>query len=176
MVLQVPAAVPSDGTVALKWVPAIADTSAPKLATEINAAGAVALECYLKENFSPGADAQTAEDRRMCSKQVFATPGTVTYTIEALVGTYDPQDPTGTTEASKAYAALVPGAKGFLVARWGIDLEGADAAWTAGQFVDVYPVTIASRSKVAPEQNSQLQFRSVPVITGSVAEDVALVA
>ena len=178
MVAQVvPASVPSDGTVAVWWVPTLADPSAPKV-TELNAAGAVKLECYLKENFTPNAEAELAEDRRMCSKQVFQTAGTVTYTIEELVGVYDPQDPTGTDVggSSKAYAALAPGATGFIVARWGIDLEGTDAAPAVGQFVDAYPVTIATRRKMPQEANSQLKFGARPVITGSVTEDVALAA
>lgn len=169
----VPPAVPSDGTVALWWVPTMADTSAPSAAS-LTAAGAVALQCYLKENFTPNAEATTSEDRRMCSKQVFQTAGTVTHTIEALVGVYDPQDLEG--ESSKAYVALEAGATGFLVARWGIDLEGDDADPAAGQLVDVYPAQIASRSKMPQEANSQLKFRAVPVVIGPVAEDVALVA
>ncbi len=175
MALIIPPAIPSDGTVALWWVPTLADPSAPSVA-EVTGIGAVALECYLKSTFTANAEAETVEDRRMCSKQVFGTPGTVTHTIEEILAVYDPQDPTGSDDLNKAYGALVPGAKGFLVARWGIDLDGVGAAPAAGQFVDVYPVTIATRRKMPPEQNSQLQFGARPVITGPVVQDVALAA
>ena len=110
--------VASDETVSVKWVPTIADVNAPKLATEINAATAVTLECLLTETFSPDASAEVGEVRRMCSKQVQQRGGTVTLTIE------DPDlrlRPAGLTSAAinKAYAALVQGAKGYLVVRWG---------------------------------------------------------
>lgn len=167
----IPAAIPSDGTVSVRWVPAIADTTAPKLATEINAVGSVALECYLKENFSPDASTDAVEDRRMCSKQVFQTAGTTTVTISDLIGVYDPQDLAAV--ASKAYVALAPGANGFLVVRWGVDV---DTAWTVGDLVDVFPVTIANRIKLAPEQNSQLKFKATPMVTGNYDEDVVLAA
>ena len=167
----IPAAVPSDGTVSVMWVTALADASAPSLATEINAASSVALECYLKENFSPDASTDAVEDRRMCSKQVFQTPGTTTVTIADLIGVYDPQDLAGTD--SKAYAALTSGAKGFLVVRWGVDV---DTAWAAGDLVDVFPVTIANRIKLAPEANSQLKFKATPMVTGEVVEDVEVAA
>jgi len=167
----IPSSVPTDGFVSVKWVATIADTSAPKLATEINATTSVALECYLKENFSPDSSTEAVEDRRMCSKQVFQTPGTTTVSISELVGVYDPQDLEGLS--SKAYAALAPGATGFLVVRWGVDV---DTAWTAGDLVDVFPVTIANRIKVAPEQNSQLKFKATPMVTGNLVEDVALVS
>jgi hypothetical protein len=171
MPTTVPAAIPSDGFVTLKWVPAIANVSAPSLGTELNAASALALECYLKENFAPGADTTAVEDRRMCSKQVFNTAGTTTYTIEDIVATYDPQN--AASLANKAYAALVPGTNGFLVARWGMDV---DTALAAAQKVDIYPVTIANRIKMAPETNSQLKFKARIMVTGPVVTDVAIAA
>lgn len=179
MVTQnIPTAVPSEGTVALWWVPSSVawDPDAPSTAL-LAGAEVVALQCYLKENFSPNVTAQDVEDRRMCSKQVFADVGTRTYTIEELIGIYDPQDPTGSSDSGKAYAALSPDATGHLVARWGIDLESdTDAEPTVGQFVDSYPAKIATRRKMPQEQNSQLKFGARPVVTGPVVEDVALIA
>lgn len=162
--------VSSDATVSLKWVAAIANTSAPKLATEINAVTSVSLECLLTENFAPDASAEVVANRRMCSKQVFERGGTITYTIADLIAAYDPQDLAA--PLSKAYVALEPGAEGFLVARWGVDV---DTAWATGDLVDVYPVEVAFRSKMAPELNSELKFKAKPLIVGTVVEDVAIV-
>ena len=100
--------VASDETVSVKWVPTITDVNAPKLATEINAATSVTLECLLTETFSPDASAEVGEVRRMCSKQVQQRGGTVTLTIEDLIYAYDPQG-LATAAINKAYAALVQG-------------------------------------------------------------------
>jgi len=162
--------VASDETVSVKFVQTIADVSAPKL-TELNAVSAVQLECLLTENFAPDASADTTQIRRMCSKQTQERAGTVTRTIADLVGAYDPQDLAA--PISKAYAALEPGATGFLVVRWGVHV---DTAWTVGDLVDVFPVEIAFRAKMAPEQSSELKFKAKPLVTGTVTEDVALAA
>lgn len=178
MVTQnIPTAIPSEGTVALWWVPASVawDPDAPSTALLADPS-VVPLQCYLKEMFTPNVTAETVTDSRMCSKQVFEDVGKRTYTIEELISIYDPQDPTGATgDSSSAYAALAPDAAGHLVARWGIDLESdTDAAPAAGQFVDSYPAKIATRRKMPQEANSQLKFGARPVVTGPVVEDVAL--
>jgi len=165
--------VASDETVSVKWVPTIADVNAPKLATEINAATSVTLECLLTETFSPDASAEVGEVRRMCSKQVQQRGGTVTLTIEDLIYAYDPQ---GLVSAAinKAYAALVQGAKGYLVVRWG---KHVDTAWAVGDNVDVWPVEISyGPVKLAPEANSELKAKSGVLVTGTLASDKALVA
>lgn len=162
--------VASDETVSVKFVQTLADPAAPKL-TELNAASAVQLECLLTENFAPDASADTTQIRRMCSKQTQERAGTVTRTIADLVGAYDPQDLAA--PISKAYAALAPGATGFLVVRWGIHV---DTAWATGDLVDVFPVEIAFRAKMAPEQSSELKFKAKPLVTGTVVEDVPLAA
>lgn len=163
--------VSSNETVSLKWVETIAVTTAPDLSTEINAGTSVALECLLTETFSPDASVEKASLRRMCSRQARERNGIVTRTIADLVGVYDPQDLAA--DVSKAYAALVPGDTGFLVVRWGVNV---DTPWTAGDLVDVYPVEIGYRTKIAAADNDELQFKAGISIIGEVKEDVALVA
>jgi hypothetical protein len=170
--LNIPASIPSDGTVSLRWVPTIADPTAPKL-SELTAATALALECYLKENFNPDGTSEDVEDRRMCSKQVFQRGGMITYTIDDLIAIMDPQNQE--SDSNKAYAALAPGATGFLVARWGIDLEGDEAEWAVGQIVDVFPVEIGHRVKLQPEANSQLKFKAKPRVISTAVFDVPVV-
>lgn len=173
MPVTVPPAVSSTATVKLKWVPTIAGIATPviSLATDINAAGALDLECYLKENFTPDVKSETVEDQRMCSKQMFSAPGTYTYTIAELVMVYDPQN--AAAIGNKAYATLMSGASGFLVARWGLDV---DTVYVVAQKVDIYPVTLGRRVKVAPELNSQLKFKIPPFVTGPVIEDLTISA
>lgn len=163
--------VASNETVSLTWVEDIADPSAPSLATEIDAATSVKLECLLTQTFSPDATVEKAQLRRMCSRQVRERNGMVTRTIADLIGVYDPQDLAAAV--SEAYAALTPGATGFLVARWGVHV---DTAWTAGDLVDVYPVEVGYRAKIAAADNDELQFKAGVSIIGEVHEDVALVA
>jgi len=163
--------VASNETVSLKWVEDIANPAAPSLATEINAATTVTLECLLTQTFSPDATVEKAQLRRMCSRQVRERNGAVTRTIADLIGVYDPQDMAA--DVSKAYAALSPGATGFLVVRWGVHV---DTPWAAGDLVDVYPVEIGYRAKIAAADNDELQFKAGVSIIGEVEEDVALVA
>lgn len=167
------AGIASDETVSVKWVPTIADPTAPKLATELNAATAINLECLLTEIFAPNASAEVGEVRRMCSKQVQQRGGTVTLTIEDLIYAYDPQG-LATLPINKAYAALVQGAKGFLVVRWG---KHVDTAWAVGDKVDVWPVEISyGPIKLAPEANTELKAKSGVLVTGTVQQDKAIVA
>ena len=109
--------VASDETVSARRVPTITDVNAPKLATEINAATSVTLECLLTETFSPDASAEVGEVRRMCSKQVQQRGGTVTLTIEDLIYAYDPQARVRRHQQGVRRARAGP--KGYLVVRWG---------------------------------------------------------
>lgn len=163
--------VSSNETVSLTWVATIADPASPKLATEVDAATSVKLECLLTETFSPDASVEKAQLRRMCSRQVRERNGLVTRTVADLIGVYDPQDMAA--PVSKAYVTLVPGATGFLVVRWGVHV---DTAFAAGDLVDVYPVEVGYRTKIAAADNDELQFKAGLSIIGEVQEDVALVA
>lgn len=172
MPLSVPTGVPADGTVSVKFVTTLVDQDAPKLALEIGAASSVDLSCLLtRDGFAPGAEAQTISDERLCSKQIFEDFGTIAYSIDALTYIYDPQN-TG-SESNKAYEALPVGTEGYLVVRWGMDV---DTAWAAGDVVDVYPVKMGPQVKLPPEANSKLKVSQKPYVTGPISEDVALVA
>lgn len=164
----------SDETVTLWWVTSIANTSAPSLATEINAATSIRLECLLTENFAPDVSAEVGTVRRACSKTVLQRGGTVTYTISDLVYAYDPQNPTAASNLSKAYATLVKGAKGFLVARWGVNVNTAAAT---AQKVDVWQVEISyGPFKMAPEANSELKAKSGVLSISDPVFDAAIAA
>lgn len=172
MPTSVPPGVVADGTVSVKFVPAITSLTAPSLATDLNATGAIDMSCLLtKSGFAPGADTNSISDDRLCSKQVFEDYGTVTYTLAELEYIIDPQN--ATSASNKAYAALPTGTTGYLVVRWGKDV---DVAWAAADKVDIYPVKLGPRVKQPPEANSKLKARQKPFVTGTVLEDIAVAA
>lgn len=171
--IDVPAGVPAEGSVLVTWVPTLADPNAPTL-TELNATGSLNLTCYITEqNFKPSADDATGTDPRLCSKQVFETLGAATWSIDNIIYVLDPQNPE--SESNKAYAALKRGTRGFLVVRWGKDVEEFPT-FVAADVVDVFPVQLGSQVKQPPEANSVLKVSQKPVVTGPVVEDVALAA
>lgn len=164
-----PKGVPSDGMIKVAFVASLATPGAVAL-TELNAVTSVDATCFLT-SFTPSAEAQAIEDRRLCSKQVFEDFGTVTYTIGDITYVYDVQDAAG--DSNKLYAALPTGTEGFLVVGWGKD---ADEDWAVADVVDIYPVKMGPRVKQAPEQNSKLKVTQKPFVTGEVVEDVEIAA
>lgn len=172
MPTTVPPGVPADGAVKVAFVTALADPAAPKIATEIKAVSSVEATCLLtSDGFKPGASDATINDTRLCSKQVFEDLGQVTYTIDNITYVYDVQG--GSTESNALYAAIPRGTTGYLVARWGKDV---DVDWAVGDKVDVYPVTMGTQVKLPPEANSKLKVQQKPFVSGPVQTDVALVA
>jgi hypothetical protein len=172
MPTSVPPGVAADGFVSVKFVTAIADTAAPKLATEINAASTVDLSCLLiRGSFSPNAEPSAVTDERLCSREVFEDFGTVKYTLGELEYIIDPQNPASVS--NKAYATFLSGVTGFIVHRWGKDV---DTEWAVGDKVDVWPVKMGPAVKQAPEANSKLKAKSKPFITGPIKQDVLVVA
>ena len=163
--------VSSNETISLRWVETIADTAAPKLATEINAASSVALECLVVGNFDIDFSVERTQLRRMCSRQVRERSGPVTYSIQDLFVVYDPQDMLAPVSA--AYAALSDGNSGFLVERRGVHV---DTAWAVGDLVRVIPVEVANANPAPPEDDNELQARVAFTVIGNVQKDVAVVA
>lgn len=149
---------PSDGSVRVQWVPAIADTTAPTT-TELNAAGAQDLSCYLtSDGWSPSLDEQVISDERLCTAATFERPGrhqrslTVRY-IE------NPGDIT----YNKAWVKLIPRTNGFFVVRRGPDY---DVAFADDQDVQVWPVQMGQRGPLPPEANSVLKVEQKAHVTG----------
>lgn len=167
MPTSVPAATPSDGYFKLQFVTTIDTTTAPKVATEIKAASSVELTCYLKEPWGAMTAVESVEDWRACLRNVLATPGTSKTELQDLIVTHKVQVPADV--ANKAYAALAPLTQGYLVARYGIDV---DTDWAAAQIVDVFPVTVASRDKLPIERNSQLKAKVTVMLRDTAQYDV----
>lgn len=173
MTLVIPPGVPADGTVLVKWVPTIADPTAPKLETEVNAAGALDLSCYIDpSSFGISNNQDTVEDNRLCAKTSYEIPGRSKWTLDNFLYTYDVQNPSSV--ANKAYAALIPGTSGFLVIRWGKDVDTVPL--DAAQIVDVIPVTLGAQVKQKPEANTMLKVSQKFFIIGAMALDKTLAA
>lgn len=171
MTVTVPESVSTDGNITTWWVTTIADPTAPKVATEIDAASSLMIQCFLKEYVGISTTVEEVEDWRACMRDVLATPGTSKTTIDPLVITIDPQNPAGAN--NKAYAALTPGTDGHIVVRYGVPTATAAAA---SQIVDVFPVTVASRDKQKVERNSQLKAEVKVMLRGQPQYDKALAA
>ena len=170
MAVDIPST-PADGNVLVKLVPAIADTSAPKL-TELSVAGAVDISCYLTGGgYRPSLSEQVITDERLCTTQTYEQKGRSQrgLDVEYIDNTNSPN----ATTFNKAKDTLVPGSKHFLVVRTGLPY---DTALAASQKVTVYPVTAGEYSDLPPEANSVLKTGQKLFVTGQVKIGVTTVA
>lgn len=164
-----PEGVVAQGNGAVWFVPAIADVNAPTV-TELNAGWNIS--CAV-DGFSPGGDQGTSTDIRYCSTQQFEIPGRQTVTIDAIAYVYDPQEPDN-VEMYEYYTELTPGRKGYMVNRLGLPFDTPAAA---GQFVNLYPVTLGARNDVAIDpsaEGTKIKVSQKPFVSGPVRRDVAL--
>jgi hypothetical protein len=176
MTVYFPEGVSAEGNIKVAFVPAIADTAAPKAATEIKATGAVDLSCYITSEFGVSREQSTGEDRRLCSKEVFQSLGRVTNTIPATEYVYDPQADAADPD-NKAYDTLKRDVKGYLVIRYGLDASDVD--WAVGQKVDVVPVTCGVQTKLGnqgADEFAKLRIQQTFAVSGPLVEDVELAA
>lgn len=171
MPTTVPPGFLADASIRVWFVPTIADPAAPKVATELNAPAALDITCYLTTQAAPDASVATVTDDRMCLRQVLEDMGTVTFSIDELQYVYDVQN--AASVSNKMYAALPQGTTGFLVFRYGKDVDSPAAA---GDKVDVFPVRFGPQIKMPGERNSKAKVRQKPFVNGPKQTDVALVA
>lgn len=176
MTVLFPEAVKQQGNTSVAVVQTIADTSAPSLGTEINAATSVNVSCFL---YSGGEGTTTTAKgeapRRLCTTSTFSTFGNTTYDVSDLQYVYDPQaadnDP-----ANEARTALTEGSEVYLVIRRGLAAE--TTAFAAAQKVDIWHVRLGPQNKTVTGTGEFDEFsitQSVAVIEPPI-EDVAIVA
>lgn len=168
----VPPGIPSDGSWSVWFVPTIATTTAPKIATEINAAGSVDGSCLLvKGGIGLENSYEKYKDERLCTVQVFEMNGTLTWSVSDLEFVIDPQNASSPT--NKLYALVTAagdsGWDGYIVIRMGVPV---DTALTTTHKVWVIPVNIGAPVPLPPEANSMLRAKSSVAVTGSVRRDV----
>lgn len=136
MALPIPPGVDANGRRNIVFVPT-QTLSVATLGTD-----GVELACYLsKGNFGVTPSTERGTDDRECTTQSAEVLGNTTYAMDALEYVYEPQDD-GTSTTNEAYNALTPGTTGYIIERLGV---ANDTALTAGDKVNVYPVTLGAR-------------------------------
>lgn len=168
MSLVVPPGVQSDGSWRVAFVATLANPAAPKIATEIDAAGSVDGSCLLtKEGVGLDNSVDTYKDERLCTIDVFEEIGSVTWSVKDLEFIIDPQTPA--SASNKLYALIKAGWSGYLVIRMGLP---ADQAWATTDKVWVVPVRIAPSVPLPPEKNTKLRAKATVVVNGNVEREV----
>lgn len=160
------------GRVALFWVPAIADPSAPTLA-ELTAGVNLSKIVYA---WDPNGSQGTQERWRYGSESGGTSLGTVKYDPAELEYDYDPQEPDDAAGEYSHYGKLTPGLGGWLVDRRGVAIG---AALAADQVIDLYPSKLGVRVRaaaVASNEGETLRIRQKVAVTGDVRQDIKIVA
>lgn len=177
MPVVMPEGVPVLGNTAVKWVATIADTAAPKLATELNAASPASLDisCYLlADAWEPGQDVSKGSGpRRLCERSQFERFTTTTVQLGDLRYVISPQAAAG-SDGKKAYEILTEGLSGYFVERLGLDAK--TSAWAVAQFVNVIPVTLGPRIIVGDtDENGDYTVMQPVSIRSAIIPNVAIV-
>lgn len=160
-------ALPVDGNIRIQWVPAIADPTAPKLSTEVNATGSVDMSCYMTAWNEAGSQV-VIPDVRVCSTQDFETPGKETRTLDTE---YIENPGTTNVAVNKAYTTLTKNTTGFFVVRRGVLYT---VALAVGDLVDVWPVKTGLQIPMwASGQTGKMKQKQF--VTGPVFPQVAIV-
>jgi hypothetical protein len=144
-----------DGMIWVAWVPTIADITAPKAATELNAAGAVVLHTRLTpDGLTTGAGSDTIDTSKMAS--TFNTKIVGRRNFDGLQITYVRGD---ATNEKLLDTTLIYRASGYLVVRRD---KLATVAVTTADKVEVYPVQCGEPQYASPAPNA-LQTVVVPL-------------
>lgn len=168
--MTTPASLVADGMLRVDWVPTIANPAAPTV-LELNAASGVQMSCYMTpDGYSPATDEATVNDDRLCSTDTFERRGRRTNTLMTTY-VYRPQATAATD--NDAFDTLKEGALGYFVERWG---QAYDAAWAAGQKVNVVPVESGTQIEMAPEANTTLRVMQKQFVRGPKRRQVTVAA
>lgn len=159
-------------------VPAIADTSAPKI-TEINAAGGFYFTCYVPEDYGAGWTPTFNKGsglRLLCSGSTPEVLNPTTFAGNDIVVVVDPQAD-DTDNDKKAFEFFRDGFTGFLVRSLNKDNDESDAA-VVGEFVDIAEVEVAEMvtDLSSTDANGVFVARAGVAVTGDVVINVAAVA
>jgi hypothetical protein len=137
MTVALPETVGSYGNASLVVLASAPSLTAPTI-TVLEAGEAIT--CHVYGTFASAPTQTTGSSpRKMCQINEPQRLGSVTYTINDIQYSYNPQE-LGTPGAAgnEAFEALTPGTNVWLVERVGI--SGRNADFTAGELVNIYPV------------------------------------
>lgn len=119
-----PEGTPTLGNTKIKAAVAVEDLTAPKLATEINAATSVDISCFVyPAGWNPtGAQGKGTKPLRLCTKSQRDSLNRVSWTAPTLQYVYDPQG-ADAAPGNEAKELLVEGAEVVIIERRGIDSD-----------------------------------------------------
>lgn len=170
MPLTIPPGVDAEARINAIFAP----TNSLSVAT-LNGATAVELTCYLtKGTLGISAETETGTDERECTAQVFEVLGKTTWTVNDLEYVWEPQA-APSSPTNKAYDTLKKGTTGFLILRFGKDVDTAPAV---GDKVWQIPVTLGAQVPKQREGNAaeKLKITQKVVVSGNVVQDAVLIA
>lgn len=173
MVATFPPGVKAEGNAAVVYVPTLADPT-DILVSEVTGGTALDISYYLKAGqFQPGGEQAKGDDRRYGSKQTYEELGRDKPSIADIQYIVDPQAADADPE-NEAYETLVDGATGYLVVRYGLDV---DTAFAAAQKVWAYPVKFGAQ-RITPlgddDEFAKFTVTQAVAVVGPVQKDVVL--
>lgn len=155
MTVIFPEATPVLGNVKLKAVLAVLDATAPKLATEYNAATSLDLSCFVRPiNLNNVSTGTGTSPRRLCTTITLPNEGVTEIGAFELRYVYDPQA-ADTSPENKAKALLVRGLELSFVFRKGLAFTQAAAV---GDRTETWRVRMGRQNLVTSGDDDQAEF------------------
>jgi hypothetical protein len=155
--ITIPEGTPTLANTKIKAVLSIADQTAPKKATELDAVTSVDLSCYLfADGWTPTASTAKGQSRRrLCSPRSAERLNTTTYSIGALQYSHNPK--TADTEpGNEARELLAEGTKIYLAEGQGID--GQTGEFTVGDRIRTHYVELGPQVDSGDQTDENGEF------------------
>jgi len=172
MVAVLTSGVKAQGNLKINWVTTLASSTAVTL-TEINAG--VDLSCYIMaDGWAPSIDqARGTTPARLCTTTQFEQFGNSVYSLGDLRYSWGPQS-AAASDPLEAWEALVPGTNGYFIERQG--LNAVSDSWTAGEFVNIWPVTLGNRLSAGDTTDEFAEFVVTQgvIVTNTVTQKFAI--
>lgn len=144
MTVTFPEATQVLGNLKVAVVSAVASPAAPKVATEVTAAGSLDISCYIRAwNPEITTNSGTAPSR-LCTTLDLPAEGKTSIAAIPLMYVYDPQGDDAAAD-NKAKAKLTQGSEFYIVVRKGLPF---DTAWATGQQTEVWKVRCGRQNRV----------------------------
>lgn len=145
MTVIYPEATPVQGNTKVLATATVADLEAPSLATEIGAAGAVDLSCFIRD-WNPEIQSNTGSaPARLCTTVQLPVEGNTQFNPIEIRYVYDPQA-ADSTDDNAAKELLVRGTELYLIVRKGLDAR--EDAFTAAEYVEVWKVRCGRQNRL----------------------------
>lgn len=162
-----PPAIDQSGNYVVWWVPAtpgIADTAAPKAATELGAATTFRItHSFVPSGFALDGDQEILQDDRLTLQQSLESLGRVTRTL----GLIEYVDSSAAGSAAVVLKPSGPSISGFFVERRNVPNTTLAAA---SQKVRVIPVTLGPQITVPVDGSGKFRLKQRVSITGPIVE------